>query len=622
MADIVLKDRNGNDIVYPGVTSIKLNTVDGGAQSFNACDEVEKTIDLDFSAGDMEVSADEGTLLSKVTIEKPETLLPKNVRNGVEVAGVTGEFIGDTEEVTVELALADGDQTVSPSADGKVISGVTITKPANLVPENIAKDVDIAGVVGTLESGGGGGSGDLILHEPEWIDDVCFWDYDGTLLRNISVAQAHSLSELPTPPAHDGLTFLGWNYTLEQVNACEYPIDVGAMYVPSDGKTHLHLSVTKASYLAVPMNFVQTVANGVSIDWGDGSAAETVSGTGVVQVTHTYSAIGEYDVVITVADGCTMTLGGGTYKLSFIGNNTSTYRRYLTELYIGYNVEINTYGVYANSYMTTLTMPNTITTLPQYGTASLGYLRQFTIPNSVTALASDAVNSVGSATAIPPGAISIPENISVEASSVTSGFFNRLSIPKTITVIPNRFGGFFYYGKRLFMSNKVTAIGDYVLSGWHKLRKVDLPECLTSLGNNNMYDCYGLTEFKIPKSLTAIGDYFGYSAFSLRELFIPASVATVGSNFFYSDHGMQRIVIEGTTTFSASISKYSQLQEIIYLSETPPSELVVNATGLDSWCPDSAYDTYLAKVGTSYSRLHKLSEYRGVLPDYVQQKGM
>lgn len=151
MADIVLKDRNGNDIVYPGVTSIKLNTVDGGAQSFNACDEVEKTIDLDFSAGDMEVSADEGTLLSKVTVEKPETLLPENVRNGVEVAGITGEFIGDTEEVTVELALADGDQTVSPSADGKVISGVTITKPANLVPENIAKDVDIAGVTGSLE---------------------------------------------------------------------------------------------------------------------------------------------------------------------------------------------------------------------------------------------------------------------------------------------------------------------------------------------------------------------------------------------------------------------------------------------------------------------------------------
>ena len=460
------------------------------------------------------------------------------------------------------------------------------------------------------------GSGDLVLHEPEWIDDVCFWDYDGTLLRNISVAQAHSLSELPTPPAHDGLTFLGWNYTLEQVNACEYPIDVGAMYVPSDGNTHLHLSVTNAKYLAVPMNFSQTVENGVSIDWGDGSAAKTVSGTGVVKVTHTYSAIGEYDVVITVADGCTMTLGGGTSSLVFIGSSDSNYRRYMTELYIGYNVEIGEYALYGVSYMTTLTIPNTITTWPKYGTAILAYLRQITIPNSVTALASNAVDNVGTDTIIPPGAISIPENVSVEASSVTACFFNRLSIPKTITVVPNRFGGYFYYGKRLFMSDKVTAIGDYVLANWYKLRKVDLPECLTSLGNNNMYNCYGLTEFKIPKSLTAIGNYFGYQAFGLRELFIPASVATVGSNFFYTGHGMQRIIIEGTTTFSARIGMYSQVQEIIYLSETPPSKLAANATGLDSWCPDSAYDTYLAKVGTDYSRLHKLSEYRGVLPAY------
>lgn len=152
---IVLKDRNGNDITYQGIKMIKLKTTSGGTKTFAACDEVAKTVSPDFSAGDMEVLPDEGTLLASVTIEKPETLKPENVRSGVKVAGVTGEFVGDTEEATVELALADGNQVVSPSADGKVISKVTIVKPETLVPGNIAKDVDIGGVIGTMEAGGG-----------------------------------------------------------------------------------------------------------------------------------------------------------------------------------------------------------------------------------------------------------------------------------------------------------------------------------------------------------------------------------------------------------------------------------------------------------------------------------
>lgn len=56
-----------------------------------------------------------------------------------------------TEEKTVELALADGNQVIEPEA-GKNLSKVTITKPTDLIPENIKKGVTIAGVVGTYEA--------------------------------------------------------------------------------------------------------------------------------------------------------------------------------------------------------------------------------------------------------------------------------------------------------------------------------------------------------------------------------------------------------------------------------------------------------------------------------------
>ncbi len=61
-----------------------------------------------------------------------------------------------TEQITSGLAMAGGDQVLTPEA-GKAYSKVTITKPATMIPGNIKKDVNIGGVVGTLDTGGGGG---------------------------------------------------------------------------------------------------------------------------------------------------------------------------------------------------------------------------------------------------------------------------------------------------------------------------------------------------------------------------------------------------------------------------------------------------------------------------------
>lgn len=54
---------------------------------------------------------------------------------------------------TVDLSMASGDQVIMPD-EGYSLSEVTVTKPSTLIPENIKKDVDIGGVVGTMEGGG------------------------------------------------------------------------------------------------------------------------------------------------------------------------------------------------------------------------------------------------------------------------------------------------------------------------------------------------------------------------------------------------------------------------------------------------------------------------------------
>lgn len=111
MADIVLRDRNGNQVEYPGVESIKLNTVGGGTQEYvdaSAIPEsVEKSVTLDFSAGDMEVNPEDGQLFSGVTIEKPIYLIPGNIAEGVDVAGIIGTLVAGGNDVA-NIVVASG----------------------------------------------------------------------------------------------------------------------------------------------------------------------------------------------------------------------------------------------------------------------------------------------------------------------------------------------------------------------------------------------------------------------------------------------------------------------------------------------------------------------------------
>ena len=113
----------------------------------------EKTVDLAMASGNQVISPDAGKNLSKVIVTKPSTLVAGNIKTGVSIGGVTGtlEVKKEEEAKTVDLAMASGDQTIPPTT-GKVLSSVTVKKPTTMLPENIAKDVTIGGVTGTLET--------------------------------------------------------------------------------------------------------------------------------------------------------------------------------------------------------------------------------------------------------------------------------------------------------------------------------------------------------------------------------------------------------------------------------------------------------------------------------------
>lgn len=154
-------------------------------------------------------------------------------------------------------------QNVSGAMTAIANKGVT-------VPAGSTSD-DLADLISEIETGGGstGESG------------VKFIDYDGTELYSYTTAQALALSALPANPIHTGLTAQGWNWSLANIKAylTKYPnamVVVGQMYITDDGKTriHIHLGEERKS----PM--VGICVNGsVDVDWGDGTAHDTLTGT-------------------------------------------------------------------------------------------------------------------------------------------------------------------------------------------------------------------------------------------------------------------------------------------------------------------------------------------------------
>ena len=139
---------NGTQTVKPDTGKVLSNVT--VITNVPATPTEEKTVDLAMASGNQVVTPASGKHLTKVTITKPATLAAGNIKSGVNIGGVTGTLSpAKTEQAkTVDLAMASGNQVVSPDS-GKVLSGVTITKPATLVASNIKKGVTIGGVAGS-----------------------------------------------------------------------------------------------------------------------------------------------------------------------------------------------------------------------------------------------------------------------------------------------------------------------------------------------------------------------------------------------------------------------------------------------------------------------------------------
>ena len=260
----------------------------------------------------------------------------------------------------------------------------------------------------TVNVSGGGGSGS----SAKW-DDVTFIDYDGSVLYSYSLAEAQALTELPALHSHDGLVCQGWNWTLEAIKALNRPVTVGAMYITDDGATRLHIRIATVGRMTVPLYIGQTMANGVSIDWGDGSTAKTLSGTGNVNTSHTYAEPGDYIIALMPKDGCTLSFGNGSSSycvMGSTGNNGRVYCNMLQEVYIGKNVTSIGNSAFRGCYsLASITIPTGVTSIGAYSFSHGDALASTSVQSLVTTIGNSAFNGCQSLSSItiPTGVTSI-----------------------------------------------------------------------------------------------------------------------------------------------------------------------------------------------------------------------
>lgn len=224
--------------------------------------------------------------------------------------------------------------------------------------------------------------------------------------------------------------------------------------------------------------------------------------------------------------------------INIIGNRAFAHYEYYQ--YTGWEQE-------DNESLTSVTIPNSVTSIGSSAFTSCTNLTSITIPSSVTSIGSDAFSSCNGLTSVYyTGDIAGWCGISFAYS-----FLFPMANP-------------LYEAHNLYVDNElvtdliipetITEIKDYTFAGASCLTSVEIPNSVTTIGNSAFEDCAGLTSVTIPNSVTSIGKSAFEDCDGLTSVTIPSSVASIGSEAFAGCSGLTSVNYNATncTTMGSS----------------------------------------------------------------------
>lgn len=262
---------------------------------------------------------------------------------------------------------------------------------------------------------------------------------------------------------------------------------------PDDGKTRLYITVPANSDPSlppprnkVPLYIQQTVENGVTIDWGDGSEPETLPGTGNVNINHEYQTDGDFIITLDPIEGCVLNFGHNSISTCVMGQNSTDNRVYSSMLF---KVIVGSKGV---------------TKIAQYAFQNCYGLKSIYIPENVTSIERNAFNYCCS--------------------------MSSIDIPSSIVSIGANAFQYCYSLFSILTSDRLTSIGAYAFFGCFTLASFKIPNGVNSIESRMFYNCYSLSSIEIPYSVKNINDNAFSGCYCVAEYHFKPTIPPTMSN--------------------------------------------------------------------------------------------
>lgn len=435
-------------------------------------------------------------------------------------------------------------------------------------------------------------------------NEIIFYDYDGTIIYSCTIEQAHNLTELPTPPEHEGLIFQEWNYTREEINSTNHILDIGAIYDTYEPRTDI-IDGVETNYIAHPVRlYIDLPEDGINIetkfgvtysvnsgsdgnksnkamiDWGDGSpvsvtSEENVDYYGNFITNHTYNSAGSYVIKIFAhPENLQLVDGEYTPKYSLFdvpNTNSLLFNRGADWLYckrvelgsicggfnntshgssLGYNVEFATLS------------NKTILGTTWYDLEFLRGVAHINLPRGTSKITRGGFQN------LKLKSISLPNTITIiEYGGLDGAKFQRLVVPDSVTTLEANWKSSLSNNYRtLYLSNQLSSYPAYNCYG-DILDNLHMGSNVCSLGDSCFRNS-GLKRHVFEGDVTSFLSQTFYNCKYLKEVIFKGEVASIDVNCFRDCPSLVKIDLSNVKSVpnlsaTSALSNVSGLCKII-----------------------------------------------------------